>query len=711
MTLRSLTTTIVFRDQASSALTGLDSKIDDIRDNVGETGTEFSNLSSETTAFADAATTDIQDVSDEVDVLKEKTEETVDVTTDATDTGAVGWGVLAGAVAGATAALELFVRMNQDMFESAERTAYITGLLSEEVRELAVEMSDATFPLNEAYGLMHLAARQGIESEDALRNYALYWDMVGDASGESSLKLAESSIALRATGIAAGEEEQALAAFGYVITSTSQDIGTFLYNLERSHSELDELGFGINEAAALVGVFEEELGVSAITARSKFREAVREAEGDLGTFYETLGVSEEVFQEYVERVESSSTAIQDLADIHAASRTSAQRLQAEVTNLTHQYGAHFLPIIDMAIPALMGLTTVLGIAAAGKFLGAKAALTYGVAIAGATLPLWAIIGAVVAVGVALYLLWTRVDWFREGVLNVVDQVKAGWDFLTEGIMSAWSEQRGLIGGIARLYEFLKDVAIAASQLIGGAVNYLIEAWREGEGILGTTLRHITTNFMMAMEFIVGILKVAGALIWAIFTGDIEPLRAAWGELTGNISARWREMTDNIVDWISNIDLVDIGRNIIMGLAQGLWSGIQYIEEAVAGVRSSIVDGIKGFFGISSPSTLMEEYGINMAMGLQLGLETESKSLIADILQTGIRMPDTSHPATGVPIPSRDDAITSSGMAAGKPGTGGVSPVINIHIEGVGKDAEEIADAIDRRMRQTFSQWFDRYFGG
>ena len=43
-----------------------------------------------------------------------------------------------------------------------------------------------------------------------------------------------------------------------------------------------------------------------------------------------------------------------------------------------------------------------------------------------------------------------------------------------------------------------------------------------------------------------------------------------------------------------------------------------------------MDGIKGFFGIHSPSTLFAELGDNMAKGLGIGFGDEMKTVSADM---------------------------------------------------------------------------------
>jgi len=64
---------------------------------------------------------------------------------------------------------------------------------------------------------------------------------------------------------------------------------------------------------------------------------------------------------------------------------------------------------------------------------------------------------------------------------------------------------------------------------------------------------------------------------------------------------------------------DIGLNLIKGIWNGISDAAGWIMDKIKGFGKGILDGIKGFFGIKSPSTLFkEEVGKNLALGLGEG---------------------------------------------------------------------------------------------
>lgn len=75
----------------------------------------------------------------------------------------------------------------------------------------------------------------------------------------------------------------------------------------------------------------------------------------------------------------------------------------------------------------------------------------------------------------------------------------------------------------------------------------------------------------------------------------------------------------------------IGKNLIEGLWEGISKAGAWLWEQITGFFGGIVDGIKNFFGIHSPSTLFrDEIGKNLALGLGDGFDKEMKTVAKDM---------------------------------------------------------------------------------
>lgn len=151
------------------------------------------------------------------------------------------------------------------------------------------------------------------------------------------------------------------------------------------------------------------------------------------------------------------------------------------------------------------------------------------------------------------------------------------------------------------------LAGALSAIAGWASNAIAKAAEAGNGVLSAI-----GNFFGQIPG-----KIASLL-----AGALSAL-ATWAS---NMAARARAGMNNvknaIVSTLQSIpgQVASVGRNIV----QGLWNGIQgaagWLLGRIKGWCSNILNGIKGFFGIHSPSRVMrDEVGVQLAKGMALGI--------------------------------------------------------------------------------------------
>ena len=96
-----------------------------------------------------------------------------------------------------------------------------------------------------------------------------------------------------------------------------------------------------------------------------------------------------------------------------------------------------------------------------------------------------------------------------------------------------------------------------------------------------------------------------------------------------------EIYTKFVKTMQDMDWLQIGIDIIKGICNGLTSAGNIIWEAIKKVGNSMIDGIKNFFGISSPSKLMrDEVGTYLAKGIGVGF-TEGMQDVNKLINTSI----------------------------------------------------------------------------
>lgn len=92
-------------------------------------------------------------------------------------------------------------------------------------------------------------------------------------------------------------------------------------------------------------------------------------------------------------------------------------------------------------------------------------------------------------------------------------------------------------------------------------------------------------------------------------------------------------------------MIELGSNLIRGIWEGISNVASWIWSKITGFFGGIVDGIKNFFGIKSPSRLMrDQIGKYMAQGVGVGFVDEMDDVKKDITNS---MDDISAPDIGL----------------------------------------------------------------
>ena len=91
------------------------------------------------------------------------------------------------------------------------------------------------------------------------------------------------------------------------------------------------------------------------------------------------------------------------------------------------------------------------------------------------------------------------------------------------------------------------------------------------------------------------------------------------QILGSIISSVGQILSSIAGVLSPSNLARIGTDMIKGLWNGISNVANWVMDKIKGFGQGILDGIKGFFGIHSPSTVFAEIGTNLNRGLANGL--------------------------------------------------------------------------------------------
>ena len=202
-----------------------------------------------------------------------------------------------------------------------------------------------------------------------------------------------------------------------------------------------------------------------------------------------------------------------------------------------------------------------------------------------------------------------VNWLGTVLPPIFDAVAWAWtNVLYPAIQIVWD--------ILTNYIFPVFVALAdwLSVKIPAFVQGLKTIW--DENFLG-----IQTLFSTVWENI----KLAWQAIKQLFEGDFSGFGETIRTMFDNAFGAIKEIGDKVLQAFKDIDWLQLGTDIVTGIANGITGAVDWAIQAIIGLGGAVLAAIRGFLGISSPSKLMADMiGKPMAEGLMLGFADNLK---------------------------------------------------------------------------------------
>lgn len=242
----------------------------------------------------------------------------------------------------------------------------------------------------------------------------------------------------------------------------------------------------------------------------------------------------------------------------------------------------------------------------------------------------------------------------EGSIN---SMKAAYQNFVTGL----GDQNADIGALTEeLIQSAGNVAKNVLPVIESVVKNIAETVREQ----GPDM--ITRFVAYATEKLPEVLKLGIQLIVSLVKGLAQNLPEL---LRGTLA-----LVDTIISTFldSLPDIIEVGKDIVRGLWEGIKAMAGWIGEKVSGFVGGLVDGVKGVLGIHSPSRVFAGIGQNMALGLGQGFEKQMQSVTAGIQDA-------------IPTPTVDTVYNAAagmvnGLAAQSAGSPGGSYTINLILQ-------------------------------
>ena len=166
---------------------------------------------------------------------------------------------------------------------------------------------------------------------------------------------------------------------------------------------------------------------------------------------------------------------------------------------------------------------------------------------------------------------------------------------------------GLINSLPIIIEMAPEIIEALINGIVYAIPQLLEA--------AVAIMLAFAEYLLNPDNIATLVLAAIQIVSAIAAGMINNV--------ANLINVVPKLYEKLKAAFSNIDWKGIGKNILYGIRDGILNAVSSVVDAAKCAAQSIYDGIKGFFGIASPSKLMrDEVGQYIPQGIAVGVENE-----------------------------------------------------------------------------------------
>lgn len=324
---------------------------------------------------------------------------------------------------------------------------------------------------------------------------------------------------------------------------------------------------------------------------------------------------------------------------------------------------------EVVISAIAGITgAITAMSAVNKVVSIMQAI--GGAIAFITSPIGIVVVAIGLLVAAFVYLWTTSETFRTKVIEIWTAISA---FMMPIIQS-------IVNFVMQIWGTLVNWWIANGDLIMQAVNTV---WNIVLSVITTAMSalmpivqaawgYIKAVITTAMNIILSVIQIVTGIIngdWSAVWNGIKSLfasvwngiksiasaganfiqsvlSAAWNAITSITSSVWntikssisnaingaKDAVSNAINSIKNfftsigdIDLFEIGKNVIQGLINGIGSMVNAVKDKISEVAGGIKDKITGALGIHSPSRWMRDMiGKNMMLGWEIGIDKNAK---------------------------------------------------------------------------------------
>lgn len=410
-------------------------------------------------------------------------------------------------------------------------TAMTLGSTTKEMRALTLATTNVTFPIEEVTATFDLLARAGVRDEEVLKEVATAFDTLGDAINMPASQVTKNLVpAMKTFNLTAPEMASKTDKLTHLFRNTTVTLDDFNKMVGYVTPDLIEMGLTTEDMISILAELENQ-GYSGVTMTREFQKAVNKARKEQIPLNEALGITTETMTGYKEELEDTTGLTQEYADVANEQYTLMDKLKQKWSELTLKASSFLEPLEPILSgmtalgPLMMVMSTSAGTAAVKWALHTAALVAHKVALVASTIAIKAVavaqwlwnaamtanpigiiivaIGALIAIGIALWKNWDKVVEFFKGAW---EKLKAGFAAVKDFFINIWNSLVGIFKEhwdkiLAILFPAI-GIPILIARNWDAIVGFFKGIWEAIVGFFDEAWTTIKAGFFAGVNFVI-----------------------------------------------------------------------------------------------------------------------------------------------------------------------------------------------------------------
>lgn len=277
----------------------------------------------------------------------------------------------------------------------------------------------------------------------------------------------------------------------------------------------------------------------------------------------------------------------------------------------------FIQALMGVVGAIQGIVTALSMIK--TFAGLASFIT---TLAGG--PLVLIVTVIGAIAGALIYLWNTNEGFRAAVINAWNTIVSTVSAVCTGIAGFFTET------IPAAIQAMREWFAALPGNIGEWLNNTISKVLVWAGDMASNASTAASDFVN--EVVTWLMSLPGKL-WEWLTDAAQKVLDWGSDLKSNAESAADELVNGVLDTVKSLpeDMIQLGKDIADGLANGIKKGIEWVKSAARSIASKAKEAAQSELDSHSPSRVFErEVGSTIPSGTAVGVRKGMPAAISSM---------------------------------------------------------------------------------